>query len=165
MDPTEGNIAFGAALFGWAFTLDRFARVYANKFNQDPKTLVKKFWDDNYYDPSAKQWITHDIGADGKKLQRGFVEFIMDPIIKLMKHCLSNNIKAIEKITNALGIKLSPQELELQGKSLVKAVFMKWLSAGETLMEMIVKKLPSPVVAQKYRSVNLYEGPIDDPCG
>lgn len=43
-----------------------------------------------------------------------------------------------------LEIKLSPSEWEFQSKHLVKAVFMKWLNAGETLMEMIVTKLPSP---------------------
>ena len=30
---------------------------------------------------------------------------------------------------------------------------------------MIVMKLPSPKVAQKYRASYLYEGPINDPCG
>jgi elongation factor 2 len=45
-------VAFGAALFGWAFTLEKFARIYADKFKCDPKILVKKLWGDNYYDPS-----------------------------------------------------------------------------------------------------------------
>jgi elongation factor 2 len=36
---------------------------------------------------------------------------------------------------------------------------MKWLNAGDVLMEMIVKKLPSPKVAQSYRTSFLYEGP------
>jgi len=33
VDPTKGNVAFGAAIFGWAFTLKTFARIYAKKFN------------------------------------------------------------------------------------------------------------------------------------
>ena len=41
---------------------------------------------------------------------------------------------------------------------------MKWINAAEALLEMIVTKLPSPQVAQKYRTSYLYEGPIDDPC-
>jgi elongation factor 2 len=41
---------------------------------------------------------------------------------------------------------------------------MKWLNAADTLLEMIVTKLPSPVVAQRYRTAYLYEGPQDDPC-
>ena len=54
VDPTEGNIAFGAAKFGWAFTLSKFARMYAEKFKIDPKLLMKKLWGDNYYDPTLK---------------------------------------------------------------------------------------------------------------
>lgn len=41
---------------------------------------------------------------------------------------------------------------------------MKWLNAAESLLEMIVTQLPSPVEAQKYRTQNLYEGPLDDEC-
>lgn len=46
----------------------------------------------------------------------------------------------------------------------MKAVMMKWLHAAEALLEMIVTKLPSPLVAQQYRAGYLYEGPVDDPC-
>lgn len=69
----------------------------------------------------------------------------MDPIIRLMKNCMDNNKEAVLKITNNLGLKLNTQEQELEGKHLVKCVFQKWLNAGDTLMEMIVTKLPSPV--------------------
>jgi len=36
------------------------------------------------------------------------------------------------------------------------------INAADTLLSMIVTKLPSPRVAQKYRVENLYEGPMDD---
>ena len=32
VDPTNGTVAFGSALFGWAFTLTRFAKIYSKKF-------------------------------------------------------------------------------------------------------------------------------------
>jgi elongation factor 2 len=54
VDPTEGTVAFGSALFGWAFTLTKFARIYSERLKIDPAVLVKKFWGDNYYDPSLK---------------------------------------------------------------------------------------------------------------
>jgi len=38
----------------------------------------------------------------------------------------------------------------------------KFLPAGDTLLEMIVINLPSPVTAQRYRVETLYEGPMDD---
>jgi elongation factor 2 len=47
---------------------------------------MKKLWGDNYYDPTLKKWITSDISeVSGKKLERGFVEFVMNPIINFVK--------------------------------------------------------------------------------
>lgn len=50
VDPVKGTVAFGSALFGWAFTLTRFARIYAEKFKVDFDKMMKKLWGDNYYD-------------------------------------------------------------------------------------------------------------------
>ena len=88
----------------------------------------------------------------------------MDPIIKLMNNIMQDKIEAVQKMTTVLGIKLKEQDLEKTKKDLVRAVFMKWINAGDVLMEMIVQKLPSPKVAQSYRTSFLYEGPLDDPC-
>jgi len=53
-------------------------------------------------------------------------------------------------------------DLQQEGKPLMKAVMRTWLPAGEAMFMMIVVHLPSPVTAQKYRSAQLYEGPSDD---
>merc|ERR1711933_179715 len=50
----------------------------------------------------------------------------------------------------------------LLGKPLMKRTMQVWINAADTLLSMIVSKLPSPRVAQKYRVENLYEGPMDD---
>jgi len=81
-----------------------------------------------------------------------------------MNNIMQDKIEAVQKMTTVLGIKLKEQDLEKTKKDLVRAVFMKWINAGDVLMEMIVQKLPSPKVAQSYRTSFLYEGPLDDPC-
>merc|ERR1712226_195755 len=50
----------------------------------------------------------------------------------------------------------------LTGKPLMKRTMQIWINAADTLLSMIVLRLPSPRVAQKYRVENLYEGPMDD---
>lgn len=50
----------------------------------------------------------------------------------------------------------------MSGKQLLKAVMSKWLPAADCLLEMMVLHLPSPRVAQKYRTSYLYEGPQED---
>lgn len=82
----------------------------------------------------------------------------MDPIIKLMRNIMEDNIEAVLKMSKALNLSLNENEQQYKKKDLVRAVFMKWLNAGEVLLEMICTKLPSPKVAQKYRTSFLYEG-------
>merc|ERR1712063_80344 len=66
------------------------------------------------------------------------------------------------KMMDTLGIVLKGDEKSLQGKPLMKRAMQIWINAADTLLSMIVLRLPSPSVAQKYRVENLYEGPMDD---
>merc|ERR1711937_814742 len=61
-----------------------------------------------------------------------------------------------------LQITLKGDDKNLTGKALMKRAMQLWINAADTLLQMLVTKLPSPRVAQKYRVENLYEGPMDD---
>jgi len=164
VDPTNGSVAFGSALFGWAFTLTRFARVYSEKFKLDILKLMTKLWGDNYFSPTKKQFVTDDM--DGTtQLPRCFVQFIMKPVITLCRNIMDGNLDIVWKMVETLGITLKNDEKQLQGKLLMKNIYQKWINAAEALLEMIVMKLPSPRKAQNYRAAYLYEGPIDDKSG
>jgi elongation factor 2 len=56
------------------------------------------------------------------------------------------------------------EELQMEGKPLMKAAMRNWWPTGEAIFQMIVIHLPSPVTAQKYRCEMLYQGPLDDAC-
>ena len=165
VDPTQGTVAFGSALFGWAFTLTRFAQTYSEKFKLDRAKLMKKFWGDNYFNPAAKQFTTNDTTDDGKQLQRCFVQFIVRPVIQLCRNIMNGNLDAVWKMLETLNITLKGDEKDKRAKDLFKCVYQKWINAAEALLEMIIMKLPSPKRAQQYRAAQLYEGPIDDPTG
>jgi len=162
VDPTNGTVAFGSALFGWAFTLTHFARLYSNKFKIDRLKLMKKLWGDNYFNPTTKKFTSDDSGADGTQLPRCFVQFIMKPVIMLCRHIMDGNMDAVWKMLDTLNIVLKADEKHLTGKLLFKCVYQKWINAAEALIEMIIMKLPSPRAAQAYRAAYLYEGPVDD---
>merc|ERR1719506_2177257 len=61
-----------------------------------------------------------------------------------------------------LGITLKGDDRTIIAKPLMKRTMQIWINAADTLLSMIVTKLPSPRQAQKYRVENLYEGPMDD---
>merc|ERR1719379_445357 len=62
----------------------------------------------------------------------------------------------------SLGIVLKGDDRALVGKPLMKRTMQIWINAADTLLSMLVMRLPSPKEAQKYRTENLYEGPMDD---
>ena len=165
VDPIKGTVGFGSALFGWAFSLTNFSRIYAAKFKIDADKMMTKLWGDNFYDAKGKKWRTEDTAEDGTLLKRCFVQFIMEPVIRLCRNCMEGNNEAVDKMLQTLEITLKNEEKELKGKDKMKCVFQKWIPASDCLLEMIILKLPSPVKAQKYRAAYLYEGPVDDVCG
>jgi len=165
VNPVNGTVAFGSALFGWAFTLTRFASTYAERFKIPKEKMMEKLWGDNYFDQKGKKWRKIDTDDEGNKLKRAFGQFIMELIIRLTRNIMDENHEVVNKMLGNLNITLKTDEKELKGKALFKNVFQKWINAADALLEMIIFKLPSPKKAQAYRAAYLYEGPVDDPCG
>jgi elongation factor 2 len=164
VNPTLGTVAFGSALFGWAFTVTMFAKTYSKKFGISREKMMEKLWGDNFFDQKAKKWKNHNKSDDGKDLKRAFVSFMMEPVIRLCRATMNGEAEKIDKMLETLEITLKADERKLEGKHLMKNVFQKWINAAEALIEMIILKLPSPIKAQKYRAANLYEGPVGDAC-
>jgi elongation factor 2 len=62
----KGNVAFGSGKEQWAFTITRFARIYAAKFKTDAAKLMDRFWGDNYFDAENKKWTKDSESETGK---------------------------------------------------------------------------------------------------
>lgn len=162
VDPAKGTVAFGSGLHGWAFTLRRWARIYASKFGVDEKKMMTRLWGDNYFDPEAKKWVHSATSESGKTLKRGFAQFILTPILQLFDCVMNDRRDEMNQKLKALNITLKSEELADTGKRLLKTIMQRFLPASESLLEMIVTHLPSPRTAQPYRVANLYNGDLND---
>ena len=160
--PDKGTVAFGSGLHGWAFTLRQFASRYAKKFGVDKEKMMKRLWGDHYFNPQTKKWTTKDKGEDGKPLNRAFNAFVLEPIFNIFELTMANKKEVVLKQLKQLGVTFTSDEVQVEGKALLKVVMRKFLPAGDSLLEMIVINLPSPATAQRYRVETLYEGPMDD---
>ena len=158
--PEKGTIAFSAGLHGWAFTLTRFARMYAKKFKVDVEKMLSRLWGDNFFDRANKKWVKKE--KDG--VSRAFCEFVIKPIKKIIELAMSDKVDSLVALLATLDVTLTTDEKELRQKKLMKRVLQKWLPADQALLEMMITHLPSPATAQKYRVDTLYEGPLDDVC-
>merc|ERR1712137_1203917 len=161
--PEKGTVAFGSGLHGWGFNVERFARIYATKMGMDKDEMMKRLWGDSFFNAKKKTWtnVQQPEGCS-EALPRAFCQFIMTPINQLMKAIMNDDKEKYEKMMGTLGIVLKGDEKSLTGKPLMKRCMQIWINAADTLLSMIVMKLPSPRTAQKYRVENLYEGPMDD---
>merc|ERR1712232_2211 len=161
--PDKGTVAFGSGLHGWGFNVERFAKIYAAKMGVDKEKMMKRLWGDSFFNAKKKTWtnVQQPEGCDSP-LPRAFCQFIMTPINQLMRAIMDDQKEKYEKMMTTLGIVLKGDDRSLTGKPLMKRTMQIWINAADTLLSMIVSKLPSPVVAQKYRVENLYEGPMDD---
>jgi elongation factor 2 len=121
---------------------------------------MNRLWGDNFYDAANKKYTKN---AD-EGHTRAFCQFALDPIMKLANGVHSGNKESWVPMVEKLGVKLSNDDKELEGKKIVRKVMQQWINASEALIEMIILHLPSPRVAQKYRTLYLYEGPMDDEC-
>ncbi|GIQ79913.1 hypothetical protein KIPB_000620 [Kipferlia bialata] len=161
--PMEGTVAFGSGLHGWGFTLNKFAEMYCGKMGSEKKDkFLNNLWGDRFFNKKTKKWGKKQHSAEGKELPRGFCMYILDPIYKLFDVVMHERTEEWTAMCAKLGIKLNADERELRGKHLLKNIMQKFLPAAEALIEMIIKYLPSPRQAQKYRVETLYTGPMDD---
>lgn len=156
--PEKGTVSFGSGLHGWAFTIEKFARIYAKKFGVEKDKMMQRLWGDSFYNAADKKFVKQ--AGDG--CRRAFCQFIMDPICQLFTNIMNDDVEKYQKMLKTLGIELKGDDKHLTSKPLLKRVMQLWLNAGDTLLEMICTHLPSPQAAQKYRVENLYEGPMDD---
>jgi len=163
VSPDKGTVAFGSGLHGWGFNVERFAKIYAAKMGVDKDKMMKRLWGDSFFNAKKKTW-TNVQQPEGctEPLQRAFCQFIMTPINQLMRAIMDENKDKYEKMMTTLGITLKGDDKALTGKPLMKRTMQIWINAADTLLSMIVTRLPSPRQAQKYRVQNLYEGPMDD---
>lgn len=162
--PSQGTVAFGSGLHGWAFTIRQFANRYSKKFGVDRQKMMERLWGDSYFNPKTKKWTNKETDADGKPLERAFNMFVLDPIFRLFAAIMNFKKDEIPTLLTKLEITLKGDEKDLEGKALLKVVMRKFLPAADALLEMICLHLPSPVTAQAYRAEQLYEGPADDPA-
>ncbi|ORX86638.1 P-loop containing nucleoside triphosphate hydrolase protein [Basidiobolus meristosporus CBS 931.73] len=150
--PELGNVLFASAIDGWAFRVDQFAQLYADKLKIKESLLKKTLWGDYYLDPKSKRIIQHR-HLKGRQLKPMFVQFVLENIWAVYDCVvMNNNQEKIEKIVKALNLKILPRDMRSKDtKILLSAIFSQWLPLSTSILLAIVDQLPSPRDAQSYR--------------
>jgi len=70
---------------------------------------MQKFWGDNYFNPKKKCFTTEASNDEGGELPRCFVQFIMKPIITLIRNVMDGQLDLVWKMLETLQITLNTE--------------------------------------------------------
>ncbi|CCD25641.1 GTPase RIA1 NDAI_0F03230 [Naumovozyma dairenensis CBS 421] len=151
-NPMDNNVIFASAIDGWGFNIGQLVKFYEQKLGAKRENLQKVLWGDFFMDPRTKK-IINNKSLKGRALKPLFVSLILDNIWKIYENVIvERNTDMIEKITNALQIKLQPRDLRSKDdKQLLKTIMGQWLPVSTAVLLTVIEKLPSPLESQHNR--------------
>uniref|UniRef100_A0A663MYQ8 116 kDa U5 small nuclear ribonucleoprotein component n=1 Tax=Athene cunicularia TaxID=194338 RepID=A0A663MYQ8_ATHCN len=82
LSPLLGNVCFSSSQYSICFTLGSFAKIYADTYGDiNYQEFAKRLWGDIYFNPKTRKFTKK---APTSSSQRSFVEFILEPLYKIL---------------------------------------------------------------------------------
>ncbi|KAI1209678.1 P-loop containing nucleoside triphosphate hydrolase protein [Annulohypoxylon truncatum] len=161
LSPEKGNVLFACSEMGWCFTLQSFAKMYADSFpGVNTEEFAKRLWGDIYFNPKKRSFSRKPLpGEQGAR--RSFIHFVLEPIYKVFSHTISQSPDELKGVLATLGITLKPSQYKTDAKVLLKLVCEQFFGPSTGFVDMIVKNVPSPLEAAQHKLEQYYTGPLD----
>ncbi|GAX78591.1 hypothetical protein CEUSTIGMA_g6030.t1 [Chlamydomonas eustigma] len=161
VDPVKGNVVFSAAVYGWSFTLRSFAQLYADLWGTplDPKEFARRLWGDIYFHEDTRCFRRQPPRSGA---ERSFVQFVLEPLYKIVSHVIGEHPKTIEAMLSDLGVYLKPSTYSMDTKPLLKEACSHVFGSAAGMVDMLVEHVPSSRKATVKKVQQDYTGPQDD---
>ncbi|KAI1491769.1 P-loop containing nucleoside triphosphate hydrolase protein [Biscogniauxia mediterranea] len=161
LSPEKGNVLFACSEMGWCFTLQSFAKMYADSFpGVNAEEFARRLWGDIYFNPQKRTFsrkpLPNELGA-----KRSFIKFVLEPIYKIFSHTISQSPEDLKPILASLGIYLKPSQYKTDAKVLLKLVCEQFFGPSTGFVDMVVQHVPSPLEAAEHMLERYYTGPLD----
>jgi U5 small nuclear ribonucleoprotein component len=136
VSPELGNIVFTSSLYGIIFSLESYARKY---YDLDKiKVFAKFLWGDIYFNCDTRKFGKK---PNEKNPDRSFVEFILNPLYKIIGYTLSEEKDSLKEILLKIGIDLRLSEYKLDPKPLLKLVCGKFFGHFNSFVDIMLRKI------------------------
>jgi U5 small nuclear ribonucleoprotein component len=163
LSPEKGNVAFASSSMNWCFTLQSFARMYADTYpSLDSSEFAARLWGDIFYNPKSRKFTRKGVEENSK---RSFVKFVLEPIYKLYSHTLSESPDDLKATLASVGVTLKPSQLKSDAKELLNLVCGQFFGPATGFVDMVVQHVPSPVEGAQRTLTRYYTGPMDTKVG
>lgn len=159
ISPEKGNVLFACTDFGWCFTLQSFAKMYADTYGDiNTEDLAKRMWGDVFYNPQKRSFTRKPVE---ERSARSFVHFVLEPIYKIFTHAISDSPEDLRPVLESLGIFLKPKQYKEDAHVILKLVCEQFFGPSTGFVDMIVQHVPSPVESATHFLERYYTGPLD----
>lgn len=159
LSPEKGNVAFACASMKWCFTLQSFAKMYAENYPKiETADFALRLWGDIFFNPRSRKFTRKGVEENSK---RTFVKFVLEPIYKLYSHTLSESPEDLKETLASVGISLKPSQLRSDAKVLLDLVCEQFFGSAGGFVDMVLRHIPSPVEGAKRTLDRYYTGPLD----
>ncbi|GCB65149.1 hypothetical protein scyTo_0004722 [Scyliorhinus torazame] len=141
------------------FTLGSFAKIYADTYGDiNYMEFAKRLWGDIYFNPKTRKFTKK---APTSNSQRSFVEFILEPVYKILSQVVGDVDTTLPRTLDELGIHLTKEELKLNIRPLLRLVCKKFFGDFTGLVDMCVQHIPSPQSGARSKIEHTYTGGLD----
>jgi len=143
--PLHQNVIFASGLFGLAFTLHSFVEIYAKLYgpNFDKDEFAKRLWGDAYFDDDARCFKSKPPKTKAQT-DRSFVQFILEPVYKLMTQTVSEEKETLEQVLASLGLYVKRSHFKLNTKTLLKIVMSSLTGKPTCIRDLAIRLFPPP---------------------
>eukprot|EP01038_Epipyxis_sp_PR26KG_P004266 gene4266-6045_t len=159
--PEKGNVVFTGALDCWGFGIMKFVNLWHKRLGLNKNILKKYLFDDYSINLDTKKLVKCD-QSEGIPM---FATLVLDLIWEMYDlSVLQHNPQSAAKIAlEQLGVQLPPREISTRDpRSTVQSIMRRWLPLADSILRMVVKAMPSPIMAQKTRLSTLVHKPNAD---
>merc|ERR1719225_2352544 len=156
LSPVLGNVCFASSQYGACFTLKSFASLYNETYgNINVNEFARRLWGDIYFNSKTRKFTKKPPHGSA---QRSFVEFILEPLYKLLAQVVGDVDTSLPMLAEQLGVRLTKEETKLNIRPLLRLVCTRFLGDFNGFTSMCEEHIPSPVENAKQKVSQIYSG-------
>ncbi|EPT31050.1 elongation factor 2 family protein [Toxoplasma gondii ME49] len=179
ISPLNNNVLFAMGQFGLIFSTRSFAKLHIDNYHPDRKAhgprlpgepasveaertpfpsvevFEQALWGDLWIHPETRKVVDKPPFSDAP---RTFVEFIMEPLYKLVAHVVAEEQPTLQPTLEELGIYLKKDDYKLDSRTLLKKVLSQFFGDASALVDTVIEAVPDPKTNAPKKTKQLYTG-------